>query len=821
MTRTPPLHRLPVFVFLALLAAPLSARAAGSSDEDVTVGVPTPPEVIEHIIEAGMHDSQVMETLDELVNGIGARLTSSTNLRKAEQWSVEQFEALGLRTELHQWGESPVGFDRGPSSGGVVAPVDMPLQFYTRSWSAGTDGAVRGPAVLAPRDAAELEARRAGFARAWILTPSDWPPAPRGDQVPEDVAEEDRAEWVRTARRDHREFTRLRAEAYEQEGAAGRVRPSPAGELLIMSGNSNIAWHDLPDDVLVTVLASEFDALMELYDSEEPLELEFDIENRFVEGPIPQHNVVADLVGELYPDEYVIVGGHLDTWDIAPGANDNGTGVSTTIEAARLLVGAGARPDRTIRFILWGGEEQGLHGSRSWVAEHDELMEHISAVLIHDGGTNALSGLDITKAMREQMDAALAPVFAFSETVEGAEPFAVRVVPGLVPGASDHNPFLAEGVPGFFWRQSGRAEYSYTHHTQHDHYDAAIPEYQRHSSVVVALTALGLANLPEKLSRRALMRPRRTLGVFLSGHTVTGVSQNSQASRLGVEEGDVFIAMNGESLEGKSLTNERDSGEGHKLIEWKRGEEVHSGLFLWDRGELEHDPEEFELTTSDDVTVRGDYYMGKVDAPASGSALVLLHMNRANRHDWLPLRDELYEAGIATVALDMRGHGESVDAAGALAARVQASDPTLYAGMPHDVEAVLGWLERRGYERARIGLMGGSVGASVALRVASQDQALPGAVLLTPGTNYLGVDSVADVARWDGRPLALVSSEEEADKGARPLFDAMRADDPWTRAQLVILDGTGIHGTRMFGDVEGIEQRLADWWVDVLATVDR
>ncbi len=802
---------------LLLLTA---ALLPGDPDDAAALAPPTPPAVLERIVELGTRESTVESWLDHLVNGIGARLTGSRNLEEAERWTLERFRELGLDARLEQWGEVAVGFDRGPSRGALVAPEHVDLTFMTRSWSAGTDGPVRGPVVLAPRDAEELEAVRDRLPGAWVLTPNGWPPRPRGDDAPEDVADdaEARSEWIRAQLGAYREFTGARSAAYEEAGVAGQVRRGFGDQdLLLMSGNMNVAWDELPDDVSITLVGSQFDDLRARLDAGEALELEFDVDNRFREGPVPQHNVVADLVGAERPDEYVIVGGHLDSWDIAPGATDNATGVATTLEAARLLVESGARPARTIRFMLFGGEEQGLHGSRAWVAEHADEMPRISAVLVHDGGTNALAGLPVTRAMRPQMERALGPVLDFAADREGIPAFTLRDVNGLSPGASDHNPFLQEGVPGFFWDQSGRADYDWTHHTQHDVYEAAIPEYQEHSAVVVALSALGLADLPELLDRRGMTRVRRTLGVFLDGNTVTGVSGDSQAARLGVETGDVFTSVDGEPLPEGGLRAARDRGEARKVFGWTRGDETLTGVFEWDEGDIDREPEGFTVPTVDGVTIHGDWYTGRLDGPAAGSAVVLLHMNRADRHTWTPVRDELYAAGIATVAIDLRGHGDSVDAEGVLAGRVAESDPEHYAAMVHDVAAAVAWLEQRGYPAERIGLMGASVGCSVALRAANEDPRLAGVVALTPGSRYLGVDSLADAARWDDRPLALVSSEEEADVGARPIRDALLARDRWTRTQLVIVPGTGIHGTRMFGVVDGLEQELADWWAGVLA----
>ena len=282
--------------------------------------------------------------------------------------------------------------------------------------------------------------------------------------------------------------------------------------------------------------------------------LEFDIRNYFKKGPIKLYNVIADIPGSELPDEYVIVGGHIDSWDGATGTTDNGTGVATTLEAARILMKAGVKPRRTIRFMLWSGEEQGLLGSAAYVKAHKDLMPKISAVLVHDGGTNYLSGIGATEAMMSDFELVFTPVKELDPQ------FPVRGAEGRRPvaaAAATMPRFLAANVPGFFWRQAGKARYQHTHHTQFDTFDAAIPEYQKHSSLVAAMSAYGIANLDHLLSReklRALRNQgnRRTLGVQLDELTVTEVEDESAAHKAGMKEGDMIVKIDGTKLADRS-----------------------------------------------------------------------------------------------------------------------------------------------------------------------------------------------------------------------------------------------------------------------------
>ena len=261
----------------------------------------------------------------------------------------------------------------------------------------------------------------------------------------------------------------------------------------------------------------------------------------------------------------MIVGGHIDSWDGATGATDNGTGCATTLEAARILMKSGVKPKRTIRFMLWSGEEQGLLGSAAYVKTHKDLMPKISAVLVHDGGTNYLSGIGATEAILSDFEQVFTPA---KELDPKTYPFEVRKVTGLRGGGSDHASFLAANVPGFFWGQAGTARYQHTHHTQFDTYDAANPDYQRHSSLVVAIGAYGIANLDHLLSREKMRAPgggggfnRRRLGAQLDDMSVVELDDEGAGKKAGLKEGDMILKVDGTKV-GETMELNRALGAG-------------------------------------------------------------------------------------------------------------------------------------------------------------------------------------------------------------------------------------------------------------------
>jgi dienelactone hydrolase len=212
-------------------------------------------------------------------------------------------------------------------------------------------------------------------------------------------------------------------------------------------------------------------------------------------------------------------------------------------------------------------------------------------------------------------------------------------------------------------------------------------------------------------------------------------------------------------------------------------------------------PVEARFTTADGVEIVGDYYAPAGAEPAPG--IILLHMYHQDRHTWKPLIPKLVEAGFAVLAIDLRGHGESVrPAAQKLAQRAAERDSKLFNDMHQDVAAAYVWLAKQAHvDLAQFGLVGASVGCSVALDYAARDKSVDAVVCLTPGKAYLGVDSVAHIKAVGERPLLLLASEAE-----RADSDALAKLNASTEVRVV---GPGtVHGTAMFGQIEGIEQQI-------------
>lgn len=476
------MKRLALIFALGVLAAPLTVRS--QSDDPI----------VAKIVDEGKNRNQVMAHLKYLTKTIGPRLTGSPQLQRACDWTAGQFRKYGLQNvHLEQWGEVPVGFERGKRHvGRMVTPYAMDFEFTSPSWTPGTNGLVRGEAVLEPTTMAEYEKVKNRLRGAWLVRKTapgfgggrGGGGAPGGPPAAPQQSDEQRGV----------------AEAIAKSGIAGTVTGS-RNDLVITSGRfTGLTWDNLPKDVRVTIRKKDMDTVVYNLEQGKKVVLEFDLQQRFVKGPVPVYNVVADIPGTEFPEEVVIVSGHLDSWDGpgAEGALDNGTGTMVALEAARILMKVGAKPKRTIRFIMWTGEEQGLHGSRRYVEMHKDNLSKISCVFVDDGGTNYQGGVSCTKEMEPLLRAAMTPAMkAFPDL-----PIEIRVVERIPRGGgSDHAPFNTAGVPGFFWFETGRADYPYIHHTQHDKYEQAIPEYLIQSATNSAAASYIMACAPSMLPR--------------------------------------------------------------------------------------------------------------------------------------------------------------------------------------------------------------------------------------------------------------------------------------------------------------------------------
>jgi Zn-dependent M28 family amino/carboxypeptidase len=222
-----------------------------------------------------------------------------------------------------------------------------------------------------------------------------------------------------------------------------------------------------------------------------PVTLKANLQNTFSDKPAPVAITVAEIKGSEHPDERVIIGGHLDSWDLGQGALDNGTGAMATLEAARTLHALGWQPKRTITFILFTGEEQGGTGADTFIKNHEAEIPKMDAVLIHDTGT----GKVFSVALEDQWETAglMGEIYQPLQEVFDLQPLSTRYF-----GSSDHVPFLNKGVPAYFCVQLPD-HYREAHHSQTDTFDKVIPDQINEGAAFLAAWAWNVSEMPQAL----------------------------------------------------------------------------------------------------------------------------------------------------------------------------------------------------------------------------------------------------------------------------------------------------------------------------------
>jgi len=484
-----------------LLRRPLPYNPAPSAKKAEAPKADPIEDTDKRIIEQVKTDApELKANLTYLADRIGPRLTGSQQLDRASHWTEEQFKAAGLSgTHLESWSIAN-SWMRGPASGRIVAPAEQSLTLASGGWSSNTDGTVRGSVVgVAYQKPEDLEKYRGKLKGAIVLLGH-----PREMELPRNPLITPWAEetipvahpkgdtpFIST---DYRKLRAALMKLIEEEKPLAVLIGSEKDYGLMNMSTMSRDYAATPAPV--AYVQRENYLQLWRFVEQGPVEVEVDISGKLSGKPVEVYNTVAEIRGTEKPDEVVIIGGHLDSWDLGTGATDNGTGSMAVLEAARALQKLGVKPKRTIRFVLFTGEEQGLNGSKAYVKTHAAELGKISAVLIHDTGTGKVLtiGLMANYAARETMDHVLYPL-AKVESIGFAEP-SLRT-----EGGSDHVPFDEAGVPGF-WCVQDNADYDKTHHSQADTLDRVRWDDLTEGAQVLAVFAYNVAQLPEMLPRK-------------------------------------------------------------------------------------------------------------------------------------------------------------------------------------------------------------------------------------------------------------------------------------------------------------------------------
>ena len=485
------------------------------------------------IIEIGQTDNQVMHQLDILTNRFGGRLIGSDAYENAAEWMLREFKRWGIEAHLEEAGEVPVGFNRGPWFGRMLGENGMTLHFATPSYTSGTKGVQKGHVVMEPRSDEEFKRIKTTLKGAWVLISgknTGWPidRSAAGDSIRAEIKKENaeiakknqelrRRNYMNGEKNEmlpYKEFPGLYYKEMVEAGALGFIQSAPVPIRALydrkMMNDPKTNFDNLPEVPDIKLDEHQFDIIKQMVAERRTFELEFDIRNHFKLGPIKYHNVVATIKGSKYPDECVIVSGHLDAYDVATGGIDCGTGIGPMMEAARMIALSGAKPKRSIIFIGFAGEEFGLLGAQAWVKAHKDKLPKIANMFNRDGGPEPPVGISVPQAMYDDFVKITAPI----KLIRPDYPFEVKVAePRQKPtkmGGTDASVFAMQGVPtiGFTTEdfKGYNFEYQEIWHTERDLYTKNVPEYQEQTATATAIIALGVANLEKQLSREGLYK---------------------------------------------------------------------------------------------------------------------------------------------------------------------------------------------------------------------------------------------------------------------------------------------------------------------------
>ena len=386
--------------FLGGLTA--SVKPGMAQEEAAAPSFPSDDPVIRAIWEEGVERSQVMELGRVMMDVIGPRLTGSPGMARANDWAVEKYQEWGIEARKEQYGTWR-GWERGISHIDLVSPRVRSLEGMAAAWSPATDGPVEaGVVILADADSPEaFEAWLPEVVGKFVLISRPEASCRPPDNLewfarPETLArmteERERAVEAWSKREESAGIERRELpEALDVAGAAGIIRSQWSEGW----GVNKIFGTGTERTPLLDLSCEAYGLVYRLAENGQEPVLRVDAQARFL-GEVPVFNAIAEIPGTAEPPgaagpEYVILGGHYDSWDGSSGALDNGTGAVAIMEAMRILKKAVPNPRRTIIGALWNGEEQGLNGSRAFVEDHPEILERTHTVFNVDHGAGPVT----------------------------------------------------------------------------------------------------------------------------------------------------------------------------------------------------------------------------------------------------------------------------------------------------------------------------------------------------------------------------------------------------------------------------------------------
>jgi carboxypeptidase Q len=423
----------------------------------------------------GMMNSHAFEYLTELSDNVGARVTGTPEAQKAIDWGIAKMRGIGLENVHAEKWQLWRGWQRGTADAELLSPTRHKLHIDAMGWTGSTPtSGVEGDIV--PVNLFDLDQEMKDISRLKgkvALVVARGSPKKGGDMI-----------FVHFG-----DFLRAAAKAGVLVVIGGQGGAKASGLNLTHTG---ILGFDADFAIPVVSMTAEDQGQLERYvDAGLTPRVRFNIQNTFTNGPVESANVVGEIRGRESPEQVFVVGAHLDSWDLSEGSTDNGTGSASVLGAADAITRSGMKPRRTIRFVLFTGEEQGLDGSFAYVKQHrSELANHLGDLVL-DEGQGPVS--EFQMGGRDDLVASFQP---FSKSLANIRQIKVDE---KVESGTDTLPFSMAGLPGINMNQDS-PDYKYTHHSAADALEAVKSDVLTQNATLMALTAFWIADRPERFA---------------------------------------------------------------------------------------------------------------------------------------------------------------------------------------------------------------------------------------------------------------------------------------------------------------------------------
>ena len=493
-------------IALSLIAFPILAIAQRPG-----ISNPSKNPIIESIVAEATNNSQLENLAYELMDGIGPRLVGTPEMQKAHDWAINKYQSWGISAKNEKWGEWR-GWERGITHIDMIYPRVKSLEGTQLAWSPSTSSkGVTAEVVMIPdvEDSVAFKKWLPSVKGKFVMV--SMPEATgRPDYNWEEFATPESFEKMKKERSEkslawNKRISKTGFNArtivteLEKAGAAGIVTSYWSKAF----GTNKIFGANTKKVPTVDISLEDYSTLYRMikYGVKPQIRVVAASKDH---GVVPTFNTIAEIKGTEKPDEYVILSAHFDSWDGGTGATDNGTGTITMMEAMRILKKVYPNPKRTILVGHWGSEEQGLNGSRGFVADNPEIIAKTQAVFNQDNGTGRvinIGGEGFLHAYKYLGNWLSKVPTEISQHIK-------TTFPGVPSGgSSDYASFVAAGVPAFSLSSLNWSYGNYTWHTNRDTYDKIVFDDVRSNAILTAILAYMASEDPETTSREKSILP--------------------------------------------------------------------------------------------------------------------------------------------------------------------------------------------------------------------------------------------------------------------------------------------------------------------------